>query len=543
MNEEGQTFEKKSLRVLEEGIPELAKGCVAFANAAGGVFHIGVEDGDSLPPATQGIDDRRAEHLERRIPQVTTNVGVSARKMTASNGGEYIELRVFPSKQSIAATSDGRYFIRVSDESRPLMPDELARLINDKTAYVWETQTARRIPSSRVDVSKRDGLLSRLRSSKRVSDFVREKADENLLDYYLFTQNGRLTNLGVLWIGQRQDRAVLRYAPAIQVIKFDANDRKVNKWLWDDFSLNPLELIEAVWHEVPDWRECQEIPDGLLRTTVPHYDEVVVRELLANALVHRPYTQSGDIFLNLYPDRMEIHNPGLLPLGVTPRNILHTTIKRNEQLAKVFYDLGLMEREGSGYDRIYEVLVSAGKLLPEVREGNDRVAVTVYKRIIKPVILDFVAKANETYEMTQKETIALGLLAQHEALTAIHLCELLALEGASDLRPWLERLVKWALVKHKGRTKGIEYYIDSDLLRKLDFQGATTLKGIEKHRLRELILRDLKIYKEASTKEIQARIGEEIPIAKIRNELASLVNEEMISRTGAKKSTRYHWTG
>jgi hypothetical protein len=36
---------------------------------------------------------------------------------------------------------------------------------------------------------------------------------------------------------------------------------------------------------------------------LPAYDELVVRELLVNALVHRPYTQRGDIYLNLYPDR------------------------------------------------------------------------------------------------------------------------------------------------------------------------------------------------------------------------------------------------
>ena len=39
------------------------------------------------------------------------------------------------------------------------------------------------------------------------------------------------------------------------------------------------------------------------------------------------------------------------------------------------------------------------------------------------------------------------------------------------------------------------YFISPELLRKLDFKGSTTLRGIEKHRLRELILRDLEIYR------------------------------------------------
>ena len=110
--------------------------------------------------------------------------------------------------------------------------------------------------------------------------------------------------------------------------------------------------------DIPDFREQYELPDGLFRQYLPLYDEVVVRELLVNALVHRPYTQRGDIFLNLHPDRLEVINPGRLPLGVTPQNILHTTVRRNEQLARLFHDLKLMEREGSGFDKIYEVLLS-----------------------------------------------------------------------------------------------------------------------------------------------------------------------------------------
>ncbi|MFX5622772.1 ATP-binding protein, partial [Acinetobacter baumannii] len=82
--------------------------------------------------------------------------------------------------------------------------------------------------------------------------------------------------------------------------------------------------------------EHYELPDGLYRQNVPAFDEIVVRELLVNALVHRPYTQRGEVFLSLYPDRLEVTNPGPLPLGVTPKNILHTTVRRNEHLARLF---------------------------------------------------------------------------------------------------------------------------------------------------------------------------------------------------------------
>lgn len=143
-------------------------------------------------------------------------------------------------------------------------------------------------------------------------------------------------------------------APVVQFIKYDEHGQKVNILVWDDHLLNPMEVIEAIWQEVPDFKESYELPDGHFRQNAPAFDEVVVRELLVNALVHRPCTQRSDIFLNLHPDRLEVVNPGLLSLGVTAQNVLHTTVRRNEYLARLFHDLWLMEREGSGYDKIYE---------------------------------------------------------------------------------------------------------------------------------------------------------------------------------------------
>ena len=542
MTLEGTEFDKKSLRILTKYNPdwdELGKDCVAFSNARGGRILIGIEDDAEEPPPGQRIPEELVETIAKRIPQITLNVGILPRKITAGNGGEYIEVQVFRSAQSVASMSDGRYFIRVSDESRPLLPDELTRLIGDKTAYVWEAQTIKNVPRNRFDQEKLNRFVDSIQQSDRVSDFIKAKTVDELLDHYLFTSGRYLTNLGILWIGRRDDRATLLYAPVIQFIKYDELDRKVNKLTWDDFSLNPMELIEVIWNEVPDWRETYELPDGMFRKNVPHYEELVVRELLANALVHRPYTQRGDIFVDLFPDRLEVHNPGLLPLGVTPTNILHTTIKRNEHLARVFYNLRLMEREGSGFDRMYEVLLAVGKPVPEVFEGDDRVVITVRKRIINPMIVEFMARADQTFNLTQRERITLGLVAQHESLTAKQLCGDLELKSAKELSPWIGRLVKWQVLRTTGRTKATEYYVEPGLLRKLNFRGRTSLRGIEKHRLQELIIKDLEIYRKAGISDIQNRIGLEIPRHKIRRELGKLRKQGIISTRNSGRWMKY----
>lgn len=487
----------------------------------------------------QRVDDGLIEKLRKRIPQITVNVSAVPQRKTAENGGEYVEIRVAPNQQSIASMSDGRFYIRVSDETQPLRGDDLGRLMTERGSFVWELQPFRRAPLGHWDDAKFRALTVQVRESDRVSGFVKDKTDTELLEHYLLIRDGVLTNLGVLWIGWRTDRAALLYAPTIQCIKYDERGKKTRKWVWDDYDLNPMELISAVWKEVPDWRESYELPAGLFRKSVPHYEEVVVRELLANALVHRPYTQRGEIFINLHPDRMEVHNPGLLPIGVTPQNILHTTSQRNIHLARVFYDLKLMEKEGSGFDRMYETLLSSGRPTPVVVEGNDRVTVTVRKQIIKAEVIDFMAKVDQTFQPTQKELIALGMIAQQEAVTAIQLERLLELKDADELRHWIGRLRDWGLVGTRGRTKATEYFVDPKVLRKLEFKGSTTLKGIEKHRLRELLLRDMQIYEQGSIGEIRQRIGMEIPLRQVQRALAELVRENRLLVEGAGRGRRY----
>ncbi len=542
MSDEGQVYERKSIRYAlgkSEDMDGLAADCVGLANAAGGVIHLGVEDEAQEPPAEQRLPSGLSDRLRKRIGQLTVNVGLDVQHRKAQNGGEYVDVRVFPLLQGVASTTKGVYYIRIADETKRLLPDDLGHLWADRGSLAWELQTALRIPVQQRDATRTAAFCERIRASDRVSAFVKGKTVEDLLDYYLFAKDGLLTNLGILWVGRTADRAGLQHAPVIQCLKFDAQGKRTRKWVWDDYSLTPLEMIEAVWVEVPEWQESYELPDGLYRKAVPHYEEVVVREVLANALVHRPYTTRGDIFVNLYPDRMEVHNPGLLPAGITPANILNTSSQRNPHLAKVFYDLKLMEREGSGFDRMYQVLLASGRPAPEVREGDDRVMVTVSKQILRPEVIDLMVKVEQDFQPTQRESITLGLLAQHEAMTGAELARALNLTSAQQLDPWIGRLREWEVVLVRGRTSGARYSVAPAMLRKFRYRGRTSLVGIEDHRLKELIVQDLRIYGEASRPEIHTRIGSEIPDRKLRRMLTRMVEEGTIVPVGEFRWRRY----
>jgi ATP-dependent DNA helicase RecG len=540
MTSEDQHTDRKSLRLVTGRTADwdaLARGCVCFANGAGGRLLIGIEDDATEPPAGQIVPSDLPERVRQRIGELTVNVQVFPTVLRAGNDGEFIELRVARS-QGVASTTDGRYFLRVADECKPIVGDDVLRLASERPGYPWEAM-ATAVSVAAADPTKRDSLLAGLRASDRVKASVREKADDELLEHYGLALGDRLTRLGVLLLGAAADRRGLGSAPLVQAIEYDERASKVNKWLWDDCTLSPVELVDDVWRALPDFRESYEVAEGLYRRQVPAYDEKVVRELLVNALVHRPYTQGGDIYLNLHPDRLEVVNPGRLPLGVTPRNILHASRRRNEGLARVFHDLGLMEREGSGFDMMYDRLLSQGRPAPVPEEGSDSVKVTIYRRIVKSGVGQLIAEADARFQLTQRERITLGTLAQTEGKTARELAALLETDSTQALGGWLGRLPELGLVASAGRTKGTRYFVDPALLRESGVGLPTSLKRIEPHRLRELVREDLQRYPLSKLSEIRGRVGPEINRSQMRRALGHLVRSGAAVMEGRRAGARY----
>lgn len=154
-----------------------------------------------------------------------------------------------------------------------------------------------------ADPAKQTSFVHGMRTSGRVKDSVKEKSAE-VADPLLPGAGRTVTRLGVLLIGNTADRRALGTARLVQAIKYDEQGKKINKWGWDDCELSSVELVDALWREVPDFRKSYEVAEGLYRRSVTAYGEKVVRELLVNALMHRSYTQQGDIYLNLHPHQL-----------------------------------------------------------------------------------------------------------------------------------------------------------------------------------------------------------------------------------------------
>lgn len=537
---ENSTMEYKSLKKVvgkSADLKDLAKTCVCLANAQGGYLLLGIEDKEKLPPKEQKINQDEMNTVIKTLRSLTDSVGlVNPEIKTHENGGEYFIIQIYPSMKTIATTSDGKVFIRVGDECTPIKGEELTRLAHEKGAFQWEL-VATKIHISQIEPQNIEKFINEIRNSDRVSDFMKNQTGLDILEYYKLVENEFLTNLGILWLGNFKQRSKLNYPITVQYIVYDEDEKKIRKVDWSLNQYNPKELLLEIEKEAVELNYSFELPDGMFRKQIRHYAKDVVRELLVNAFVHKSYTISGDIFILLYKDRLEIKNPGGLPLGITKDNILHQVHRRNPHLIDTFKALKLMENEGSGYDLIYEKLSLDGKRYPKIESDINYVQVTIYSNIIDNDILQIIDYISRHYELNQKETIALGAIIRNKKISGYELSKLLQL-GDDRLRSWIESLVNQNIIITEGKTKGLMYMINPKILSSVEHDLRPSLKTMEEPHLKALIKEDLKLHPKSKISEIHSRMND-LDIGYLRRVIYKMVESSELLREGEKKNMVY----
>jgi len=540
MDIENQKIDYKSIRKIrsgDKGFKELAVSCVAFANAQGGTLYIGIEDKSLVPLAEQTVTEDEINDTVSRLHSLCFNVSLTSSGLIKhENGGEYFKIIVAPSIKSIATTSDGKIYLRIADKCEPVRNEDIQRLSIEKGAYQWEL-LATRFSLSDIPVENVKRFANDIRESDRVKDHVKQMSDLEIMEHYNLIDGEIVTNLGILWLGNAKQRSRISFPITVQYIVYNHLEQKVRKIEWHDNVLNPKELLLAIESEATELSYSYEFPDGLFRKQIRHYHPKVLRELLLNAFAHKSFTISSDIMICVYPDRMEISNPGGLPLGVTKDNILHQRHRRNPYFITIMSDLKLMEGEGSGYDLIYELNGMEAKRPPIIESSFNETKVTLYSDIQNVDVLPLLDYTLSNYKLSQKGYIAFGAIAAEAKMQATKLSAYLQLSDDERLRTYVEPLLKDGIINKKGTKKGTTYYINPKLIANSKANIKTSLKTIEPYALKALILEDLKYHPQSLISEIAERLPD-VERSDLRKMIYSMVGNE-INATGGKTYRKY----
>lgn len=154
---------------------------------------------------------------------------------------------------------------------------------------------------------------------------------------------------------------------------------------------------------------------GLERVEHSDYPEAALREALLNAIVHRDYSFSGSIIINVTDNEMEFISIGGLLTGLSPDDIKSGISQpRNKKLAEVFHRLRLIESYGTGIRRIYDCYKDCPSQ-PKIEVTSNTFKMTLYNtHSSEGVVTEHAKKVSSQIQMIIDYTEDHGSITEEE---------------------------------------------------------------------------------------------------------------------------------
>lgn len=492
----------KTIKNFAPKYDELAKDVVAFANKKGGFLFIGIEDKSKEINTEFKYTDKKIFELIRQIQDRTVpSITLTPHKLKVNNT-ELLVLEI-PFTTQLHRTSKGEYVIRSNDGNRSIESYEMATIQAEKGLIVYDQKTwdlpfisketdkqGNPIPGWQ-DIDKTRDLFLRIQKEKPQSPYLKNNSPEFTETLGLIKEeNGKSlpTTTGILFIGNQKALKEVPYNQ-IKYIRYYED----GTYTPFEYSGNLIEIADACFQQLKSETKVKEFHFGLFREYIEDYPDVVLRELLINAIAHRDYSRQQIIEIRKYPNYLEFESPGHFPQGIDETNFLRKTNPRNPGIMDVLREINYAEKAGSGFDKIFTALLSKGKKLPQPIQTENSILLRVDAEVYSEKLaeLSLLYKQSTKKDIDLEKLIVLNHIYTGQKLTFQQL-EKLPFVNNYQLRKILNELQEVEFIETTGRTSGLKYIIHRSKLATTDDKiSYTKLKKQEKARQIEAIIRYL----------------------------------------------------
>jgi len=351
----------------------VGKALCGFANGAGGLLVLGVEDSR----AVVGVAEDTDRVQERLTGFLHSGLGkpVSARCGYLELEGKTVHwVEVHRQQRRYEPFAyDGRYWIRRGRASVAPSPSELQELLNVFGLVLTEQQV---VPSARIEHLDFDAIRSfRRRQGADTETEPQPARDDDLRAGGIaddFDGELRPTLYGLLFFGKDPQAYSHTRSLFVQCAAYDGADRAAEVLSAGEGKGRIEEQLQRAigWFRSLGRREVYR---GLRREDIPPVPEDALREALVNAVIHREYAITGSqVLLEVFSDRITVTSPGALPNHMTVERARSGGMprSRNEAMAHAMVVLGFMERRGRGWLRMRHAMRRFNGTEPEL--WNDR---------------------------------------------------------------------------------------------------------------------------------------------------------------------------
>lgn len=329
-------YESERIEYKQQMVDDIYKEVIAFANTEGGVIYVGVDDQGNLI-GLDNVDETYTRLTNGIRDAIQPDVTMFVRYVLQDNKVIRIEVGEGSDKpyylKSKGMKPNGVY-VRQGASSVQASPVQIRQMIKDSDGDNYED--ARCLEQELTFESAKTAF------QRYGVEFSREKYRTLGI-----TQNDTFTNLALLISDQ------CHHTTKIAVFKDEfCTEFRDSR----EFGGSVLKQFEGCVDYLALCNKTVSTIKGLVRTDKQDYPEEAIREALLNALVHRDYSFSGSIIINVNDSKMEfISLGGLLP-GLSTEDIrIGVSQPRNQKLAEIFHRLRLIESYGTGIRRIYKL--------------------------------------------------------------------------------------------------------------------------------------------------------------------------------------------
>jgi ATP-dependent DNA helicase RecG len=369
---------------------KLVKYCCALANERGGKIILGVSD--KMP--RQVVGTSVYSDLERTKAGLTERLRIRVDvDEIAHPNGRVLVFHVPSRPIGMPIQFEGAYWMRSGEDLVGMTPDQLKRILDeaipDFSAEVLPEATLEDLdPTAIQEFRQRWHRKSQNGSLLTLSD------DQLLRDAELITPSG-ITRAALILLGTRQGlRRFMAQAEVIFENRLNDADIKSNERI--EWTEGFLTFHDQLWQAIDKRNGKQSFQHGLFQLDILLFNEQAIREAVLNAVSHRDYRNSANIFVKQFPTSISIISPGGLPEGVTVENILTQQNPRNRRLAEALLRCGLIERAGQGMDLIYTSLIRESKPQPDFSHTDAHwVYLTLRGEIQDPNFLRFLERIGQ----------------------------------------------------------------------------------------------------------------------------------------------------
>ena len=423
---------------LPSKLKEISEEICAFANSAGGILFIGVNDDDEITGVA--IPNGKRSGIQNSLNEITPKLLTKMYEVEVE--GKMVWVIEVNSGTQKPYVLSGAIYVRQGPNSQKLTTAEEMRDFFQQSSRIYfdEAPCSEFNPEQDMDELFFEEFRIEAGLSKAIS------SSQIITNLRLTLPDGNMKNGGVLFFGKEPeqfiDSAVIRTTEFEGITKTNIIDDKIfggplmrqyeQAMRWIKKKLNIRYEISGSGPRKEHW----EIP------------EVAFKEAIINALSHRDYYDKGaKTTIELFEDRVEISNPGGLTSAISLEEFGTKSHSRNPLIFGLFVRLDMVEQIGSGIGRIQNALKD--QKLPKATFKKDGMFTVVFERTVEETVEESSGKGSGKI---------LQLIKENSKITIPELSKTLGLSvGGVEYR--LRKLKKENKIKRIGPDKGGEWKI------------------------------------------------------------------------------------